>query len=462
MPFLNKFLLCTFIMLFSVEYSYAQEKYPENTALQNARTFLYPENQSVKDQAGKDLADFKGDILKIIGKLRPAPSKKYKQGFSGTEYFNLPQYHKKYGTEHLYYFVPSSYNPEKPAGLLVFLCESSPESPKETAEAEFSNYIAWGDYIKKNPFIAVAPSMPGYFKELWSSQGNAEYISAVIEEISCRFNIDPDKVVLAGNSAGASGAYSLALTMPDRFSAVLAHSGSWKAAYWKASTGTPLYIVHGSHDAVPPGNPWREHRPKITDIKYARLADSLLTVRGVEHTFVENSNGHYQWEAFSEVSAFFEYMQTRERNPFEKHVVAATPADGSNQSPNNRWITILETGSGSIPIDTTETFGKMSMDETADEFLKSHIAVGTRRVNGGIVDAENAGNNVFVITTQNVKSFELWLNPSMADFSKPITVILNRRQILLNANESIVTALLSFERRRDWGLIYTAKVTLRP
>jgi hypothetical protein len=49
----------------------------------------------------------------------------------------------------------------------------------------------------------------------------------------------------------------------------------------------------------------------------------------------------------------------------------------------------------------------------------------------------------------------------MVDFEKPIQVTVNgepRFDALVTP--SLVTALESFERRRDWGLVYPAKVTL--
>jgi hypothetical protein len=49
----------------------------------------------------------------------------------------------------------------------------------------------------------------------------------------------------------------------------------------------------------------------------------------------------------------------------------------------------------------------------------------------------------------------------MADFGKPIQVTVNgepRFDALVTP--SLATAIESFERRRDWGLVYPAKITL--
>jgi hypothetical protein len=81
--------------------------------------------------------------------------------------------------------------------------------------------------------------------------------------------------------------------------------------------------------------------------------------------------------------------------------------------------------------------------------------------NGGMVEAINLGDNRLKITVTNVSRFTLWLHPAMVDFTKPIQVAVNGEpQFDTFVAPSLVTALESFERRRDWGLVYPAKITL--
>ena len=81
-------------------------------------------------------------------------------------------------------------------------------------------------------------------------------------------------------------------------------------------------------------------------------------------------------------------------------------------------------------------------------------------INAGIVDAVNRGSNIFEITTENVKRFSLWLHPKMVDFSQSVEVIVNGEKNKYSATPSLFDALRSYDRRKDWGLIYYAEVVI--
>ncbi|MBT3291414.1 MAG: hypothetical protein HN380_28985, partial [Victivallales bacterium] len=78
---------------------------------------------------------------------------------------------------------------------------------------------------------------------------------------------------------------------------------------------------------------------------------------------------------------------------------------------------------------------------------------------GAMADATNLGGNRFEVTTRNVRRFAIWLHPQMVDLSKPVRVRVNGAPALEQlVQPSAVTALASYERRRDWGLVYPARM----
>ena len=78
-----------------------------------------------------------------------------------------------------------------------------------------------------------------------------------------------------------------------------------------------------------------------------------------------------------------------------------------------------------------------------------------------MIEAVNLGGNRLKVTTTNVSRFTLWLHPTMVDFGKPVQVTVNGEpRFDARVAPSLATALESFERRRDWGLVYPAKITL--
>ena len=57
--------------------------------------------------------------------------------------------------------------------------------------------------------------------------------------MSARYNIDPNRVFLTGQSMGGWGGYHHVQVQPDRFAAVLTSAGAWRSAYWPVIRGTP-------------------------------------------------------------------------------------------------------------------------------------------------------------------------------------------------------------------------------
>lgn len=73
----------------------------------------------------------------------------------------------------------------------------------------------------------------------------------------------------------------------------------------------------------------------------------------------------------------------------------------------------------------------------------------------------NRGNNIIEVTTRNVSAFTVWLHPRMIDVNKPLTIFVNGETGFAGMlKPSLLTALNSYSRRRDWGLIYPMKVEL--
>lgn len=432
-----------------------------NEAARLARQYIATDKPELKKGIENKIKSFTGDIDKVISVIKPLPSGKFRTGFLGRESFTSPGLWEKYSGSQLYYYVPEAYNPSKPAGLFIFLHGGGNDTWGEVAESMLSYIIAHTEFLKYANWIAVSPSAPEHptSHDRWSIPGADDYIAAVITESERRFSIDPDRVVLGGHSMGGMGVFTLGLRIPDRFSVTFAISSRWETAFWETAIGTPMYFIHGEKDAVPPGNEWQLHRPKYTDVYFDRLADSLMTVHGVGHIYKEHKGGHAIFDALPEINSFWPYMTARKRNAFENHVVAATPADGKVESLHNRWVSITAIGNKKVRFDGASFYGNPDWNENLDTWITSGVKYEPKEINAGIVDAVYKGNNLFVIKTVNVKSFELWLHPKMVDFSKPVRVIVNGKEIVRKTAPSLIDALKSYERRHDWGLIYHACIS---
>jgi hypothetical protein len=146
------------------------------------------------------------------------------------------------------------------------------------------------------------------------------------------------------------------------------------------------------------------------------------------------------------------------RDPYYPHVALATPVGYSRwySSPvkHNRWLTLDESTEGTILYDELLSDNDVEFDDWKLEYRRSPRP-------GASIDALNRGDNTIVATTCNVARFTIWLHPRMVDVTKPVTVIINGRETFKGmVKPSLASALESYLRRKDWGLVYFMKIEL--
>lgn len=323
--------------------------------------------------------------------------------------------------------------------------------PKKADEEENSQL---GDVFDATGMIAVGPSAPWDEDTAyrWCVRDSDEYLADVIRECRNRFNIDGDRVLLVGHSMGGFGAYHHIQRQPDRFAAVLVNAGSWSLAHWPVICGTPLGIVHGARDAV------RGERWHYTDIEYARWTDKLLSQQNLDYVYYEHDGEHGISPSRELMAKYLKSTSKLRRDPYAAHVVLASPLgfDDSYCFPvrHNRWLTLDEAAEGTIEYDELVTNG-------ADDFDDWRLRHRTTKSSGASIDAVNRDDNTIAVMTRNVARFTLWLHPRMVDVRKPVTIAVNGETRFSGAvKPSLVTALESYTRRHDWGLIYPIKIEL--
>jgi pimeloyl-ACP methyl ester carboxylesterase len=318
-------------------------------------------------------------------------------------------------------------------------------------EAESSQL---GDVFAETGMIAVGPSAPWdrSTSYRWCLREAEEYLADVIAECKTRFNIDPHRIFLIGHSMGGFGAYHHTQRQPDRFAGVIVNSGSWSQAYLPAIRGTSLCIIQGVNDARK-GVRWH-----YTDIEYARWTHKLLKSANIDHTYFEHDGKHSVSYGRKYIAKFLKASQNTRRDPYYPHVTLASPSGFRKGycSPviHNRWLTLNESTKGELEFDALLSNGEEDFEAWQ---LEHHV---TKR-SGSAIDAKNNGDNSITVSTQNVKRFTLWLHPKMVDITKPVKVIINGKTTFTEkVTPSLATALESYERRDDWGLIYPIKIEL--
>ena len=438
--------------------------------VKTARQYLECSDRQERVALSRKLAEYTDDWRDVVEALRPRTTQAAKPGYYREERFRDPRLREKHPDDLLYLVVPTSYQPDKPSGLVVFMhgggkgsARTAPDRYMTPADATTPpSSTRLGDMFEALGLIGVGPSATWNENDhsRWCVPEADDYIADVVEECKTRFHIDSDRVLLLGHSMGGFGAYHQVQRQPDRFAAVIASAGSWSLAQWPVIRGTTLCIVHGTKDAE------LGVRDRHTDIAFARYADELLSKKDIPHVYREHPEGHSFGNGKQDVVDFLKASRDLRRDPFFPHVVLASPVGYSSGKcypvRHNRWITLDAADEGPLAYDALHREGPgHSKDSSPEEWKQWKLTHTSVKRNGAMIEAINLGENRLKITTTNVSRFTLWLHPTMVNFGKPIQVDVNGELgFAARVTPSLVTVLESFERRRDWGLVYPAKIRL--
>lgn len=440
------------------------------------------------------LKNYDGDIDSVIAAITPKGSSEH-ASIKGEEIkgdtFTVPKLLARNEDHPFNFYVPSHYSPEKPMGLILWMHGGGTYKPganvnRRSVEGKLKEMEA-GDYILvaaeachgvNFPEGAVLDAMAGR----WSVPASECYLSDLVNEFMHRYRIDPNRIILEGYSMGGIGAYNHAMRT-DRFAGVGIGGGSWTWGTFDTMINTPVFIWHGKNDSY--WNSPKDCRNRMTDVSHGRYAHEILTELGFDHVYVETDGTHNKvnlldgkW--FSPTDQFYSgkegWIVDKRRDPYPKSVIAMTPRGNYEmidpktsgdpfrqaESLHDHWISIETYTPGPVPVDHLIKEGTIQKAATKEAWLDYSCTRSKTTFQGARIEMENLGNNRFAAKTLHVDSYSLWLHPKMGvDFTQPIEVTTNGVTATFNAKPSLLTALQSFERKEDWGLIYPASILIK-
>ena len=142
--------------------------------------------------------------------------------------------------------------------------------PEQLAEPEWRNTF---------PSFVLAPQCPE--TSYWTNH-DAELLS-LIDDVSHRYSIDPDRIYLTGLSMGGYGTWSLAARAPDRFAAIVPICGGGDTAWATKLIDVPIWAVHGDAD------------PSV-NVRYTREMIAAIREAGGQPRYTELPGiGHDSW-----------------------------------------------------------------------------------------------------------------------------------------------------------------------
>ena len=321
-------------------------------------------------------------------------------------------------------YVPPAYDPAKPYALVLCL-----HGAGFTGDA----YLERWQTRLNDEYIIACPTLP---QGNWWTRQASELVMATIEDVESRYHIDLDRVFLTGMSNGGIGAYLIGSHYAPVFAGLAPMASGLDDVlmpFLENLRHTPLYIIHGAKDDVMP-------------VQLSRTIAAELTRLGYPFVYREHdrthpiAGGHYFPR--EELPDLVAWLAERRREPFPKRLTVVR--DASHLLPF-----------GWVRIDATDRIASFS-----DNLTDSRDASIVNRVYAK-VDAEIVGPNRIEVRTQRVKRYALFLNQSLVDLTKPVTVVTNGRVSFSgNLESSLETLLREARHRHDPVMQFPASLTV--
>ena len=359
------------------------------------------------------------ELAQLITTLPPAePEEKVASGVMEME---AKQPGRRKGIPYLLQ-TPPEYHVGRPYPVLFVLGQSD-EKPKVMLER-------FSELASQYGYLLVAPDWGGSLgKSYGYSTEEQAAVYDVLRDLQRRFNVDTDRVFLAGYGEGGVMAFDVGLSRPDLFAGVMTFAAAprlFSIKYASNAAQLPFYVVSGSLQ----GN------DTFKQIK--REFDTWLS-RNYPALWVEYRGRTLEWFD-GEVPIVFDWMAHQKRRN-------GTPETGdcqTHRNTDNRFYWLGVDGIANSRLNSTSGFNHFSQPAL---------------VSGSI----NTGN-VVSVHAQGVKSVTIWLGRNMVDLEKPVTIMLNVQTRIAGKKmtPSLATLLEDFALRGDRLRLYPVKVELTP
>ena len=280
----------------------------------------------------------------------------------------------------------------------------------------------------------------------WWSDDQVLNFRAIVDQLKRKYNIDENRVVIAGVSDGGTGAYYIAMRETTLFAGFLPLNGFIMVLsnsdidngenFPNNLRNKPLFVVNGGRDRLYPTSvvePFTRH----------------LMQSGVSIDYHPQPLGEHNTTWWPQVKDLFEGFVTK--HPRDPHPDTISWTAAVNSAHNRaHWLVIEEWG---------RRDGELA--PMPDVNQSQGGALFERPKPSGRVDLVRKGNTVEAVT-KGVTSFTLLISPDRFDFSKPVKVIVNGRTAFEGRVEKSVRTLLKWAAQdNDRTMLYGAEVKVR-
>lgn len=191
-------------------------------------------------------------------------------------------------------YLPRDYDKEKSWPLMLFLHGAGERGDDLELVKKHGppKLIAAG---KDFPFIVVSPQCP---KGRWWEPME---LVALLDEISGKYKVDPDRIYVTGLSMGGFGSWRLAAYAPERLAAIAPICGGGETYWTKEFAHLPVWAFHGAKDT---GVPLERSQAMV---------DALKKSGGDPKFTIYPDAGHDSWSAAYDDPELYKWLLAQKR-----------------------------------------------------------------------------------------------------------------------------------------------------
>ena len=287
----------------------------------------------------------------------------------------------------------------------------------------------------------------------WWSRAQIENLDAILDSLKRVYNVDENRVAIAGVSDGATGLYYLAMRDTTPFASFLPLNGSMMVLandqlgidtnlFPTNLRNKPFFIVNGGQDRL---YPTRNVEPYIAHLDRGGVLVEY-------HARPEAGHNTAWWPQIK--NPFEAFVHTHPRDPSPETLTwEATDRDLPSRA---HWLVIDKLSAASA----SEPPMRPDLNVFTGEGFNKGRELYARTRPSGRVDLARDGNTVRA-TTRGVAQFTLLLSPTAFDLSQPVRVVLNGQTLPPSTVEPSVATLVRWSARdNDRSMLFGAELHL--
>ncbi len=347
--------------------------------------------------------------------------------------------------------LPPEYHPHRAYPVLIVLPNIS-NKPWEEKETPKDAIRKWGTLAAEHGYILVVPQWGGLFDNPEYQYSTREHnaVLDVLRDLRRRFNVDADRVLLAGYGQAGDMTFDIGLSHPDLFAGAVVMAGrphKHPFVYYKSNAQhLPFYVVYGERAPIKEGT---------NDFQTNRRLFEEWVPRGYPGIYVEYVGRANEFFA-GELPTIFDWMDRKKRarglpqigwkDP-QKEIIAE-PFASVREGDNHFYWLSAELHPNNILADG-----------------QFHQNMFPARVSGIVGEA-----NRIRVAGNGLRELTIWLSAAMVDFDQPLDIeatvsgrTQERKQAIRVSDPKISLPILleDFYERGDKRNLFIAKVVFR-